>query len=147
MAGKREVWRVEADDAWLARHSSDTFGRMRRRLARFGLLGEAVSHAELGPFAGAPRNPQLRRTGKSYAVIRYTEYQISYTTVHIELAWCRRCGERLEIHQVVRLNERVGRNVVGAVRACRRCNAGSWLFHSRMPATRRAAARSRYVVL
>ena len=148
-----EPWRTEADAEWLARHSSDGFARWRRRLARFGLVGDAFSNAELGPFRGAPRNPELRRTGKSYAVIRYTEYQISYTTVHVELAWCRRCGGRLEIHRVVRRGklhgggEILGERIVGEVRACRRCDAGSWIFQSHMPATNRARARSRYVVL
>lgn len=140
-------WRTEADEAWLAQHSSNNFARWRRRLARLGIVGEALSNAELGPFGGARRNPELRRTDKAYAVIRYTEHQISYTTVHIDLAWCRRCGGRLEIHQVVRRSERIGEYVVGEVRGCRRCDAGSWLFESHMPRTRRARARGRYTVL
>jgi hypothetical protein len=146
-AQRPDGWRTEADEAWLAQHSSSNFARWRRRLARLGIVGEALSNAELGPFGGPRRNPELRRTDKAYAVIRYTEHHISYTTVHIDLAWCRRCGGRLEIHQVVRRSERVGEYVIGEVRGCRRCDAGSWLFESHMPTTRRARARSRYTVL
>ena len=52
-------WRVEADDEWLATHSSDSFQRLRRRSRLLRGLAEAMSNAELGPLGGAPRRPQL----------------------------------------------------------------------------------------
>src|SRR3954452_20820394 len=55
-----DSWRVEADDEWLAGHRSQTMGRFHRRFSRILTVGDAVSQAELGPFAGAPRSPQLR---------------------------------------------------------------------------------------
>jgi hypothetical protein len=144
-------WRTEADDEWLATHKSQTFARFRRRLARLGLagpIGDAVSRAELGPFGGAPRNPQLKLGGKTYSVIRYTEHRIAYTTISVDLQRCRRCGGLLvEVHRVTAVDASGVRSVVGAVRMCRRCQADSWLFYSRMPATRRARRRARKVVL
>ena len=141
-------WRGEADDRWLAAHRSDSFARFRRRLARFGVLGDAVSQAELGPYGGTPRKPQLKIGGRDYSVVRYVEHRISHTTISVDLQHCRRCGHLLvEVHRVVFVSSAGSRRAVGAVRVCRQCQAGSWLFHSRMPATRRARRRARKVVL
>jgi hypothetical protein len=143
-----EGWRTEADDEWLATRRSTSFARMRKRLQRLGLLGEAVSEAELGPFGGAPRRPALKIGGKAYAVVRYAEHRIAYTTVRVDLLRCRRCGHRLvESHRILFVGGDGGRQQVGTVRACRRCEADSWLFTSRMPGTVRARTWGRKVVL
>jgi hypothetical protein len=148
-----ESWRVEADDEWLASHKSDNFARLRRKLARLGLLGlaDAASGAApglLGPVAGAPRNPRLKIGGKAYAVVRYAEHRISYTAIMLDLQRCRRCGMRLvHVHRINMISEDGSRRVVGTVRACRRCKSNSWLFFSRMPTVERARERARRVVL
>ncbi|MEN3307590.1 MAG: hypothetical protein V7603_3792 [Micromonosporaceae bacterium] len=143
-----DQWRVEADDEWLSAHSSANFDRLRRRFQRFGRLADAVSHAELGPFAGAPRNPKLKVGGKAYAVVRYAEHRISHTTVTVDLDRCRRCGHRLaERHTMTSIREDGVRIVVGAVRTCRRCQADSWMFYSRMPSVTRARKVAGRVVL
>jgi hypothetical protein len=140
-------WRVEADDEWLATHRSATFQRL-RRLKRLAALSGAVSNAELGPYGGAPRRPQLKLGGKTYSVVRHVEHHISYTTISVDLERCRYCGRQLvERHQLVQVGPEGRRVRVGVVRACRRCQSSSWLFHSRMPATIRARRRDRKVVL
>ncbi len=148
MSALAERWRVEADDEWLAGHRSDTFARMRRRLRRLGALSDAVSQAEMGPYGGAPRNPRLKVGGRAYAVIRYTTHHIVYTTIEIDPGRCRRCGRRMvEVHRIVCARGDAGRAAVGTVRTCRSCQADSWLFWSRMPATTRARTTDRKVVL
>jgi ribosomal protein L37E len=148
-----ESWRVEADDEWLSAHKSENFAKFRRKLARLGLLGlgDAASGAAsglLGPMAGAPRRPQLKIGGKAYAVVRYAEHRISYTTIVLDVQRCRRCGQRLvHVHRIETIHEDGTRRVVGAVRMCRRCKANSWLFFSRMPTVTRARAVARKVVL
>jgi hypothetical protein len=141
-------WRVEADDEWVAAHSSANFAKLRMRLKRFGLLANAMSNAELGPFGGAPRNPRLKVGGRTYAVVRYAQHRLSYTTVSVELERCPRCGRRLvEAHRAARVRADGGRLSVGTVRKCRRCDADSWLFFCRLPATTRARIKARKVVL
>jgi hypothetical protein len=143
-----ERWRIEADEEWLAAHRSDNFARLRRRMNRLGGFGSAVSMAELGPYGGAPRNPVLKIGGKGYAVVRYAQHRIAYTAVRIDPQRCRRCDRRLvEVHRVSFVAADGIRSAVGAVRVCRRCETESWLFHSGMPAVRRARVRSRKVVL
>jgi hypothetical protein len=148
-----ESWRVEADDEWLAAHKSSNFAKFRQKLANLGLLGlgEAASGAApalLGPMAGAPRRPQLKIGGKAYAVVRYAEHRISYTTIALDIERCRRCGYRLvHVHRITMVRENGTRRVVGTVRMCRRCKANSWLFFSRMPTVERARERARRVVL
>ena len=144
----RDDWRIEADDEWLAAHASDTFERMRRRFRGLGRVSDAVSLAELGPFGGAPRNPRLKLGGKAYSVVRYVEHRIAYTTVYVDMQHCRRCGWRLaEVHRIARISENGKREIIGAVRACRKCQADSWMFYSRMPTTERARVTARKVVL
>ncbi len=141
-------WRVEADDGWLAAHSSNSFARIRRRLSSFGRLADAVSQAELGPYGGTPRNPRLKIGGKAYSVVRYAEHGISHTAVSVDLERCRRCGALLvETHRLIQVDHHGVRVVIGAAGMCRRCQAEAWLFHSRMPATTRARRRARKVVL
>lgn len=148
MADGSGAWRVEADDEWLAAHSSANFERIRRRLRGFGRMADAVSLAELGPYGGAPRNPKLKIGGKAYAVVRYAMHSISHTTITVDLDRCRRCGRLLEErHALTCVDERGHRVVVGSVRTCRRCQAESWMFHSGMPSVGRARRVARKVVL
>lgn len=140
-------WRIEADDEWLAAHSSDTFQRLRRRTRLMAGLAEATSNAELGPFGGAPRRPVLRIGRKDYSVVRYADHHLSYTVIQVDPVECRRCGMKMaERHLIGRLADGV-RTTVGAVRMCRNCQAEAWLFHSHMPAARRARRQGRKVVL
>jgi hypothetical protein len=113
-----------------------------------GLLGDAVSQAEMGPYAGTPRNPQLKIGSRAYAVVRYARHYIAYTTIHVDPGRCRRCGQGLvEVHRIGFIRGEGPRMTVGAVRTCRSCQADSWLLHSWMPATARARRKSRKVVL
>lgn len=140
-------WRVEADNEWLAAHSSDTFQRLRRRSRLLSQLGEAMSNAELGPFGGAPRRPQLKIGGRAYSVVRYVQHHYAYTVIQVDPVRCDRCGcDVAEQHHIryVRGGEHTS---IAAVRMCRSCQADAWLFHSRMPAATRARAISRKVVL
>ncbi len=140
-------WRIEADPAWLAAHSSDTFQRLRRRTRLLGGLGDAMSNAELGPFGGAPRKPQLKIGTKEYSVVRYADHHLSYTVIQVDPVVCRRCGAAMaERHLIARMTDGV-RSPVGSVRMCRNCQAESWMFRSHMPATRRARQWGRKVVL
>ena len=143
-----DAWRTEADDEWLTRRRSDVMGWLRRHFRLFGGVAGAVSHAETGPFGGAPRNPRPRPTeNKGYAVVRYTTDRIAYTSTTIDPDECRRCGSPLvEKHEIDYVQGDVG-TAVGVVRTCRRCQADSWLLHSRMPTVSRARAASRKVVL
>ncbi len=144
MAGE---WRIEADDEWLSRHRSANFERLRRRASLFGVLGGAMSQAELGPFGGAPRRPKLSIGGKAYAVVRYAQHRMSYTAIQVDPTICRRCGRPLaEVHRIVYARG-PARTEVGVVRTCRSCQADSWLFWSRMPTTSRARRVARRVVL
>lgn len=142
-------WRIEADDAWLAAHSSDTLARLCRRLPWLAGLAGAVSHADTGPFAGAPRNPRLTIGGRAYAFPRDAGRQFAYTAVRVaEPARCPRCDRPLaELHRIVDAREDGAAEAVGAVIGCRGCAGDSWLFRSRMPQTFRARAASRKTVL
>jgi hypothetical protein len=144
----QEAWRTEADDEWLAGHRSEFLGRLRRRFRGFGGIGEAVSNAETGPFAGAPRNPKPRVSDdKGYSVVRYTTGLIAYTSTTMDPDQCPRCGEPLvERHGIAVAGENQ-RIPVGVVRTCRRCQSDSWLLRSRMPAVSRARAAARKVVV
>jgi hypothetical protein len=143
-------WRVEADEEWLAEHRSDTFDRVRRLLRRAGVggFGEAVSLAELGPFAGAPRNPQLKPESKGYSTIRPADHRYAHTVLALETEPCRACGrEPATSQRVTCVREDGARVVVGTVRLCPDCQGDSWRFVSHMPAAARARERSRRIVL
>src|SRR5207249_3701247 len=143
-----EQWRVEADDEWLAEHSSANFERVRRRFRGISRFAEAVGNAEWGPFGGAKSKPQLKIGGKAYSVVRYVHQRITYTSVSVELDHCWSCGYPLEERQELTcVGEEGERVVVGAVRTCRRCQSDSWIFRSRMPAVNRARKVARRVVL
>jgi hypothetical protein len=52
--------------------------RLRRRFRFLGGVADAVSHAEMGPYAGAPRNPELRvGDEKSYSTVLHTTQQVT----------------------------------------------------------------------
>ncbi len=142
-----DEWRTEADAEWLASHRSENFARIRRRMGRIGGLPAAMSHAELGPFGGAPRSPELKIPGAKYSTVRYAAHRITYTTIHVYLERCRRCGAIVESHRLIYIREDGARRVIGSLRACRRCQANSWMFYSRMPSAVRARAWARKVVL
>jgi hypothetical protein len=140
-------WRIEADDEWLASHSSDTFQRLRRRARLLGRVSDAVSNAELGPFSGAPRNPQLKVGGRAYSVVRYVEHRYAYTVIQVDVVRCHKCGRDLAEEHRIRYVGNGERRSIAAVRLCRSCEAGAWLFYSRMPTTARARRIARKIVL
>ncbi|MGI5184988.1 hypothetical protein ACQEVZ_52925 [Dactylosporangium sp. CA-152071] len=117
---------------------------LRRRFRVLGGVAGAVSYAETGPYAGAPRDPDLRiGDEKSYSTVRYTTQHVAYTTIGAGEGDCRRCGRPLvDLHRLeyVRGDTRVP---VGAVRTCRGCQTDSWLLRSRMPAVSRARDTAR----
>lgn len=142
-------WRVEADDAWLAEHSSSALARLRRRFKLFGGLANAISNAETGPFGGAPRNPRLKVGGRAYALLREAGQEFAHTVVRVgEPARCPRCDRPLaELHHIVDADEDGETRPVGAMIGCRGCAGDSWLFRSRMPRTAHARDNARKIVL
>jgi hypothetical protein len=137
-----ESWRTEADEDWLSSRRSTFFARRRSRWAN------AISQAELGPFGGAPRRPQLKLTDKGYSVVRYAVREFSYTTIQIDLLLCRTCGYRLvEAHRLLIRTADGFEIEVGTVRMCRRCQKESWLFTSHMPGALAGRRRDAKVVL
>jgi hypothetical protein len=145
--GADDDWRVEADDEWLAAHSSNTFQRLRRRTRLLSGLGEAMSNAELGPFGGAPRRPQLKIGGRTYSVVRYVQHVYAYTVIQVDPVRCDRCGCDVAEQHRIRFVRPGAAVPIAMVRMCRSCQADAWLFHSRMPAVARARAIGRKVVL
>jgi hypothetical protein len=143
-----DSWRVEADDEWLAGHRSQTMTRFRRRFSRVLTVGNAVSNAELGPFAGAPRNPPLRVATSRYSVIRHVVALYAHTSIGVMLEYCRVCGRPAqEAHHAIMVRSDGARVYLGAVRKCRSCAGDSWLFHSRMPSVVKARREAAKIVL
>jgi hypothetical protein len=146
VAAQDDSWRVEADDEWLDRHRSETMAGFRRRFSRIMTAGDAVSNAELGPFSGAPRNPQLRVVNSRYSVVRHVVAVYAYTSIQVMLEFCRDCGRPTqEAHHAMTIRSDGVRLSLGAVRRCRSCAGDSWLFRSHMPSTvkaRRLAAKT-----
>lgn len=144
-----EPWRVEADDDWLLSHSTDSFARIRRVFHPFSGAGDAVSHSVLGGMLGStPRNPDLNVKGVQAEQIRYAEKHYAYTTTQVELHVCRRCDHRLqERHRLLVVAPDGQRAEVGQARACRACDAGSWMFVSHMPRARRRRTELAKIVL
>jgi hypothetical protein len=139
-------WRTEADDEWMAERRSTLMAWFRRRFRMFGGFAGAVSHADLGPYAGAPRNPRLSidDNDKSYATVRYTTNQIAYTRTNTSTDECAVCGESgAETHEVTCMRGEDADTRIGAVRACGNCGAESWLRRSRMPRVAQAHERAR----
>jgi hypothetical protein len=66
-------WRTEADDDWLAGHRSTVLAWLRRCLPFLRPVGDAFSFADTGPYAGAPRDPELdpQRGAKAYSTVRH----------------------------------------------------------------------------
>ncbi|MEU4222504.1 hypothetical protein [Actinoplanes sp. NPDC026623] len=61
-----------------AERGSTFMSRLRRRFRFLGGVADAVSQAEMGPYAGAPRNPELRvGDEKSYSTVQYTSVQVT----------------------------------------------------------------------
>jgi hypothetical protein len=136
------AWRYEADDDWLASRRTRFFRRRRSRLF------SAMSDAELGPFGGPRRNPQLKLTDKAYSTIRHAERQFTYTVIQVDLLHCRTCGHRLlEEHKLVVRTEQGVHRTVGRVLKCRKCDKEAWLFTSHMPSVIAGKARDAKAVL
>jgi hypothetical protein len=140
-------WRVEADDEWLATHTSNTFQRLRGRSRLLRGLAEAISNADLGPLGGAPRRPQLKIGGRAYSVVRYVQHVYAYTVIQVDPVRCDRCGCDVAEQHHIKYVRRGEHRSIAAVRMCRSCQADAWLFHSRMPAATKARAIGRKVVL
>lgn len=140
---------MEADDQWLAAHSSDAFSRIRRVFHPLAGGADAVSHSVLGGMlGGTPRNPELKVKGVTAEQVRYAEQHYAYTTTEIDLGTCRRCGNQLEErHKLLLVDPHGYRRHVGTARACRRCAAESWMFTSHMPGARRLAASRSKIAL
>lgn len=148
MSAAGDEWRTEADEEWLAAHSSQAMARLRHRLRRTGFLGDAVSQAELGPFGGAPRKPNLHPGPKRYSVVRFVIATYSHTAISVELERCGQCGGSfLEVHRALRVREDGVPAVIGEVRMCRGCQRESWMFHSHMPTAAKMRTTARKVVL
>lgn len=147
--GRTEAdWRIEADAEWLATHRSETMAGLRRRFGRVLTFGDAVSSAELGPFGGAPRKPDLRVAPSRYSVVRYVVAVYAYTAIQVVLENCGRCGRPMQEahHATLFGNDGAGR-ALGTVRKCRSCAGDSWLFRSHMPAVARARTLAAKTVL
>ncbi|MEJ3748991.1 hypothetical protein WEI85_37705 [Actinomycetes bacterium KLBMP 9797] len=144
-----DAWRAAADDEWLAERRSGLMAWLRRLPVLRG-IGGAVSHADTGPYAGAPRDPDLRVDdgAHEYSVVRYATHHIAYTSTSTRPEECPRCGQPVsETHELAYVDGGQARGTVGAVRACRDCHPESWLRRSHMPGPvrRRAAARRNVV--
>lgn len=144
-----EPWRVEADDEWLAAHSSDTFAAVRRLLHPLVGTADAVSHSPLSGILGAaPRNPELKIRGVQAEQVRYAEQQYSYTTVTVAVEECRRCGSHIKQRHRMMLVDAAGqRTQYGSVAKCPRCDTGSWMFQSNMLSARTRRDHDRKVVV
>lgn len=143
------AWRAEADDEWAAERRSRFMGWLRRHFRAFGGIAGAVSHADTGPYAGAPRDPSLRLDDeREYSTVRYATGQVTYTTTRSNPAACPRCGQRLvESHEIEYASGDDTVASIGSVRTCRGCEADSWRLRSEMPAASRARdSASKHVV-
>ena len=140
-----ERWRAEADDEFVAERRSGLMAWLRRRFRIMGPVAGAFSHAETGPYAGAPRDPNLRVDDeKTYSAVRYTTNQVAYITTTTNPGECHRCGQPLvEKHEIEYVRDEDTHVPIGAVRTCRGCQADSWMLRSQMPATARARRTAR----
>ncbi|GAA2642266.1 hypothetical protein GCM10010399_90220 [Dactylosporangium fulvum] len=133
------------DDDRPAERRSAFMAWLRRRFRVLGGAANAVSHADMGPYAGAPRNPALHiGDGQGYSTIRYTTEHVAYTSITTNTDGCPRCGRPLaETHEMARSGDGTAPEAVGAVRICRGCETGEWLERSRMPRSTRARDSAR----
>lgn len=122
--------------------------QFRRRFSRVLTAGNAVSNAELGPFAGAPRNPRLRVATSRYSVVRHVVAVYAYTSIKVMLEYCSGCGRPVqEAHHAMTVRSDGVRLYLGAVRRCRSCAGDSWLFRTHMPAGAKARLQAAKTVL
>jgi hypothetical protein len=121
--------------------------RFRRRFSRIR-VADAISNAELGPFGGAPRNPQLRVETSRYSVVRHVVAVYAFTSIQVMLEYCRTCGRPMqEAHHAMNIRGDGVRLPVGVVRRCRSCAGDSWLFRSHMPSVAKARLLAAKTVL
>jgi hypothetical protein len=117
---------------------------LRSRLGVFGGIAGAVSHADLGPYAGAPRNPSLRIDEERYSTVRYTTHHIAHVATAMSSELCPDCGQPVaETHEIQQMQGDDVQLRVGAVRACRACEPDSWLLRSQTVAALRAREAGR----
>jgi hypothetical protein len=119
---------------------------LRTRFRVLGGIAGAVSYADTGPYAGAPRNPDLRVDDeRTFSTIRYaTNHHIAYTAADTVDGACHTCG--LPLAQTHELHHRRGDTTevrLGGLRVCPACDPDSWLLRSQMSAGTRARDRSR----
>lgn len=136
----------QADERWASERRSGAMSWFRRRFGFMHGIAGAVSHADTGPYAGAPRNPDLRVDDeKTYSTISYaTNQQVTYTSTGTGEQQCPECGRPLaEDHEIVYVEKDDSRVPVGAVKTCRGCHPDSWLRRSQMPTASQARIRSR----
>ncbi|MBL7261920.1 hypothetical protein [Paractinoplanes lichenicola] len=83
---------------------SGFMGWLRRRFRLLGGVAGAVSYADTGPYAGAPRNPELRvGDEKGYSTIEYVAEEAV-----VSGAWI----EESQMSAAIRARERARRHVV-----------------------------------
>ncbi|WP_018788726.1 hypothetical protein [Micromonospora sp. CNB394] len=141
-----QQWRAEADDEWLEERRSSLMGWFRRHFKAFGGIASAVSHADTGPYAGAPRNPKLKidDDDKAYATVRYTTNEVAYTATSTSVDQCASCGQPLaETHEIQCRQGEETHTRIGSVRTCSNCEAESWLRRSHMPKVAQARDKAR----
>ena len=120
-----------------------------RRLPILRRLAGAVPHADLGPYAGAPREPDLRVDGADgYSLVRYATSHIAYTCTSTSQELCPRCGQPVrETHNLRYMGGTQTSRSIGVVHACRDCHPDTWLRRSQMPgAIRQRQANHRNVL-
>ncbi|GGN72259.1 hypothetical protein GCM10010112_40350 [Actinoplanes lobatus] len=122
-----------------------TFLSRLRRLPILRGVADAVSHADTGPYAGAPRDPDLRiGDEQGYSTVRYTTGRIAHIATSVSEDVCPRCGSPMaENHEIQQRDGSAVRLRTGSVRACRTCDPDSWLLRSQMSAVTRAREAAR----
>ena len=138
-------WRTEADDAWAAERRSNLMAWLRRRFPTLGRVAGAVSLADTGPYAGAPRDPQLRVDNeKTFSTIRQATGKVAYTSTSVAAGRCPDCGQPLvDTHELTHVRDDSTPVSVGSASTCQHCQPDSWLLRSAMPTTSRARDAAR----
>lgn len=137
------------DDGGDAERRSPFMSRLRRRFRILGGIAGAMSYADTGPYAGAPRDPNLRvGDEQNYSTVRYTTNHVAHiatsTTAHV----CPKCGSPVaETHEIQHRRGDDIRLRMGVTSVCRSCEPDSWLLQSQMTsASRSREARRRNAV-
>ncbi|MEV0896058.1 hypothetical protein [Actinoplanes sp. NPDC049802] len=122
-----------------------TFLSRLRRLPILRGVADAVSHADLGPYAGAPRDPDLRiGDEQGYSTVRYATGHIAHIATSVSEDVCPRCGSAMaENHEIQQREGSAVRLRTGSARVCRACEPDSWLLRSQMSAVARARETNR----